>query len=33
MKKKVIALLTVGLISISGVLIFANNKSSIGKTI
>ncbi|CEN78464.1 DUF3221 domain-containing protein [Paraclostridium sordellii] len=31
MKKKVIALLTVGLISISGVLIFANNKSSIAK--
>ena len=31
MKKKIIALLTVGLISISGVLIFANNKSSIGK--
>ncbi|CEP80634.1 DUF3221 domain-containing protein [Paraclostridium sordellii] len=31
MKKKVIALLTVGLISVSGVLIFANNKSSIAK--
>ncbi|MDU1453858.1 MAG: DUF3221 domain-containing protein [Paeniclostridium sordellii] len=31
MKKKIIALLTVGLISISGVLIFANNKLSIGK--
>lgn len=31
MKKKVIALLTVGLISVSGVLIFANNKSSISK--
>lgn len=31
MKKKVITLLTVGLISVSGVLIFANNKSSISK--
>ena len=31
MKKKIIALLTVGLISVSGVLIFANNKSSISK--
>ncbi|CEO34612.1 Uncharacterised protein [[Clostridium] sordellii] len=31
MKKKIIALLTVGLISVSGVLIFANNKSSIAK--
>ncbi|CEP89250.1 Uncharacterised protein [[Clostridium] sordellii] len=31
MKKKVIALLTIGLISVSGVLIFANNKSSISK--
>ncbi|CEO33296.1 DUF3221 domain-containing protein [Paraclostridium sordellii] len=31
MKKKVITLLTVGLISVSGVLIFENNKSSIGK--
>lgn len=31
MKKKVIALLSVGLISVSGVLIFANNKSSISK--
>ena len=28
MKKKVITLLTVGLISVSGVLIFANNKST-----
>ncbi|CEQ16539.1 DUF3221 domain-containing protein [Paraclostridium sordellii] len=31
MKKKIIELLTVGLISVSGVLIFANNKSSIAK--
>ncbi|CEQ15218.1 DUF3221 domain-containing protein [Paraclostridium sordellii] len=31
MKKKIITLLTVGLISVSGVLIFTNNKSSIGK--
>ncbi|MFR9070856.1 DUF3221 domain-containing protein [Paraclostridium tenue] len=31
MKKQIIALLTVGLISVSGILVFANNKSSITK--
>lgn len=31
MKKQIIALLTVGLISLSGILVFANNKSSIAK--
>lgn len=31
MKKQIIALLTVGLISLSGILVFANNKSSITK--
>lgn len=31
MKKQIIALLTVGLISVSGILVFANNKSSIAK--
>lgn len=31
MKKQIIALLAVGLISVSGILVFANNKSSITK--
>lgn len=31
MKKQIITLLTVGLISVSGILVFANNKSSIAK--